>query len=140
MPMSYPHLLAPVDLGHVTLPNRVVMGSMHVGLEDRPEDFDRLAAFYAERAAGGVGLIFTGGFAPNEAGCLNSGAGMMATDADAHRHQVITSAVHAAGGRIALQILHAGRYAAHENGVSPTGSRSPITAFTARELRHDEIL
>jgi 2,4-dienoyl-CoA reductase (NADPH2) len=137
--MSYPHLLAPLDLGHVTLPNRVVMGSMHVGLEDRPEDVARLAAFYAERATGGVGLIITGGFAPNAAGCLQAGAGMMVSDADADRHRAITSAVHAAGGRIALQILHAGRYAAHEDGVSPSESKSPITAFTARELQPDEI-
>jgi 2,4-dienoyl-CoA reductase (NADPH2) len=138
--MTYPHLLAPLDLGHVMLPNRVVMGSMHVGLEDRPEDFARLGAFYAERAAAGVGLIITGGFAPNEAGCLQAGAGMMASEADAQRHRAITSAVHAAGGRIALQILHAGRYAAHENNVCPSESRSPITAFTARELRPEEIL
>ena len=138
--MHYPHLLAPLDLGHVTLPNRIIMGSMHVGLEDRPEDVDRLAAFYAERAAGGVGLIITGGFAPNAAGCLQAGAGMMAGDADAERHRVITSAVHGAGGRILLQILHAGRYAAHEASVSPSESKSPITPFTARELRPDEIV
>ena len=138
--MSYPHLLAPLDLGHVTLPNRVVMGSMHVGLEDHPEDVERLAAFYAERAAGGVGLIITGGFAPNAAGCLQAGAGQMSTDEDADRHRVITAAVHAAGGRIALQILHAGRYAAHEGSVSPSESKSPITPFTARELRPEEVL
>ncbi len=137
--MSYPHLLAPIDLGHVTLPNRVVMGSMHVGLEDRAEDFDRLAAFYAERARAGIGLIITGGFAPNLAACLQAGAGMMASAEDAERHRVITSAVHAVEGRIALQILHAGRYAAHEDGVSPSESKSPITAFTARELRPEEI-
>jgi 2,4-dienoyl-CoA reductase (NADPH2) len=137
--VSYPYLLAPLDLGFVTLPNRVVMGSMHVGLEDRPEDAGRLAAFYAERAAGGVGLIITGGFAPNEAGCLQPGAGMMASDADAERHRTITSAVHHEGGRIALQILHAGRYAAHEHNVSASESKAPITAFTARALEPVEV-
>ncbi|HTJ39362.1 MAG TPA: NADPH-dependent 2,4-dienoyl-CoA reductase [Dactylosporangium sp.] len=137
--MSYPYLLAPLDLGFVTLPNRVVMGSMHVGLEDRPEDIDRLAAFYAERAAGGVGLIITGGFAPNEAGRLAPGAGMMASDADAERHRAITSAVHREGGRIAMQILHAGRYAAHEHSVSASESKAPISAFTARALEPGEV-
>jgi 2,4-dienoyl-CoA reductase (NADPH2) len=115
------------------------MGSMHVGLEDRPEDIDRLAAFYAERAAGGVGLIITGGFAPNEAGRLAPGAGMMASDADAERHRAITSAVHREGGRIAMQILHAGRYAAHEHSVSASESKAPISAFTARALEPGEV-
>ena len=142
--MRYPHLFAPLELGHLRLPNRIVMGSMHVGLEDglgeHPEDVDRLAAFYAERAAAGVGLIITGGFAPNMAGCLRAGAGAMASAADAERHRPITAAVHAAGGRIALQILHAGRYAAHDQSVSPSESKSPITPFTARELEADEVL
>jgi 2,4-dienoyl-CoA reductase (NADPH2) len=142
--MQYPHLLSPLDLGHATLPNRIIMGSMHVGLEDhlddRPEDVERLAAFYAERAAGGVGLMITGGFAPNPEGCLQAGAGMMASVADADRHRAITAAVHSAGGRIALQILHAGRYGAHEHCVSASESKSPITAFTARELQPDEII
>src|SRR5579875_2371490 len=114
---AYPHLLAPLDLGFTTLPNRVVMGSMHVGLEDRPKNLRRLAAFYAERARGGAGLIITGGFAPNRTGWLLPLAGKLTNRAEVARHREITTAVHDNGGKIALQVLHAGRYGYHPLGA-----------------------
>ncbi len=135
----YPHLLAPLDLGFTTLPNRVLMGSMHVGLEDRPKNLPRLAEFYAERARGGVGLIVTGGFAPNRTGWLLPLAGKMTTNGEADRHRVITDAVHGNGGRIALQILHAGRYSYHPFSASAAKSKSPITPFSARALSSREV-
>jgi 2,4-dienoyl-CoA reductase (NADPH2) len=135
----YPNLLAPLDLGFTTLPNRVVMGSMHVGLEDRPKHFSRLAEFYAERARGGVGLIVTGGFAPNRTGWLLPLAGKVTTTREADRHREITTAVHDNGGRIALQILHAGRYAYHPLSASASRSKSPITPFAAREMSSREV-
>jgi 2,4-dienoyl-CoA reductase (NADPH2) len=135
----YPNLLAPLDLGYTTLPNRVVMGSMHVGLEDRPKHLSRLAEFYAERARGGVALIVTGGFAPNRTGWLLPMAGKVTTARDADRHREITDAVHDNGGRIALQILHAGRYAYHPLSASASRSKSPITPFGARELSSREV-
>jgi 2,4-dienoyl-CoA reductase (NADPH2) len=136
---SYPHLLAPLDLGFTTLPNRVVMGSMHVGLEDRPKHLSRLAEFYAERARGGVALIVTGGFAPNRTGWLLPMAGKVTTNREADRHREITDAVHDNGGRIALQILHAGRYAYHPLSASASRTKSPITPFGARELSSREV-
>jgi 2,4-dienoyl-CoA reductase (NADPH2) len=135
----YPHLLAPLDLGFTTLPNRVVMGSMHVGLEDRPKHLSRLAEFYAERARGGAALIVTGGFAPNRTGWLLPLAGKLTTNREADRHREITDAVHDNGGRIALQILHAGRYAYHPFSASASRSKSPITPFRARELSSREV-
>src|SRR3954452_11938268 len=108
---AYPHLLSPLDLGSTTLPNRVIMGSMHVGLEEAPDGFARMAAFYAERARGGVGLIVTGGIAPNEEGRPWEQGAKLTTEEEAAAHRTVTEAVHAAGGRIALQILHFGRYA-----------------------------
>ena len=131
--LPYPHLLAPLDLGPVRLRNRVLMGSMHTGLEDG-RDLRPLAAFFRERAEGGVGLIVTGGIAPNIAGWAKPFAGTLATQAAARRHQVVTQAVHQAGGRIALQILHTGRYAYHPFAVAPTRLRSPISPFTPFEL------
>jgi len=131
---AYPHLLVPLDLGFTTLRNRVVMGSMHTGLEDRAKDFDRLAAYYAERARGGVGLIVTGGFAPNLAGALYPGGSVLITERQARRHKVITNAVHREGGKIALQILHAGRYAYHPLAVSASALKSPISPFAPRAL------
>jgi len=131
---AYPHLLEPLDLGFTTLRNRVVMGSMHTGLEDRAKDFDRLAAYYAERARGGVGLIVTGGFAPNLAGALYPGGSVLVTSRQARRHRVITNAVHREGGTIALQILHAGRYAYHPLAVSASALKSPISPFSPRAL------
>lgn len=134
MTTAYPSLLEPLDLGFTTLRNRVVMGSMHTGLEDHARDFDRLAAYYAERAHGGVGLVVTGGFAPNLAGALYPGSSVLVTSRQARRHRVITSAVHREGGKIALQILHAGRYAYSPLAVSASALKSPISPFTPRAL------
>ena len=130
----YPHLLAPLDLGFVTLPNRVLMGSMHTGLEDHARDFDKLATYFAERARGGVGLMVTGGFAPNIAGWLKPFSGRLSMPWHVARHRKVTQAVHAQGGRICLQILHAGRYAYHPLSVAPSQIKSPITPFTPRAL------
>jgi 2,4-dienoyl-CoA reductase (NADPH2) len=132
--MNYPHLLAPLDLGFTTLKNRVLMGSMHTGLEDGRKHFDRMAAYFAERARGEVGLIVTGGFAPNIEGWAKPFAGTLATSGAARRHRVITDAVHAEGGKIALQILHTGRYGYSPLCVAPSRIQSPITPFTPREL------
>jgi len=130
---NYPHLLAPLDLGFTTLKNRVLMGSMHTGLEDGNQH-DRLTAYFAERARGEVGLIVTGGYAPNRAGWVKPFAGKLTTRREAARHRQVTDAVHAEGGKIALQILHAGRYAYHPFSVAPSRIRSPITPFTPRAL------
>ena len=130
----YPHLLAPLDLGFTTLPNRVLMGSMHTGLEDGRKHFSAMAAYFAERARGGVGLMVTGGFAPNIEGWAKPFAGTLATHGAARRHREVTDAVHAEGGRIALQILHTGRYGYHPLCVAPSRIQSPISPFTPREL------
>ena len=130
---SYPHLLTPLDLGFTTLKNRVLMGSMHTGLEDGNKH-DRLAAYFAERARGDVGLIVTGGYAPNRAGWVKPFAGKLTTRGEAKKHSQVTRAVHVEGGKIAMQILHAGRYAYHPFAVAPSKIRSPITPFTPREL------
>ncbi len=134
MRTPYPHLLAPLDLGFTTLANRVLMGSMHTGLEEAPDGYARMAAFYAERARGGVGLIVTGGIAPNFAGRVEPRAAQLSWPWQVGRHRLITEAVHAAGGKIALQILHAGRYAYHPLSVAPSALRSPITPFRPRAL------
>src|SRR5664279_2213040 len=131
---TYPHLLAPLDLGFTTLRNRVLMGSMHTGLEEAPNGFARLAEFYATRARGGVGLIVTGGIAPNFSGRLEPKAAQLSFGWQVARHRVITDAVHEAGGKIAMQILHAGRYAYHPLAAAPSPSRSPISPFRARAL------
>lgn len=131
---GFPRLFSPWRVGHLTLPNRVVMGSMHMGLEDSHEDLPRLAEFYAERARGGAGLIVTGGFAPNRLGRLTLGAGMLASQADAEAHRVVTGAVHAEGGRILAQLLHAGRYAQSPLQVSASRTRAPISPVTAFAL------
>nr|BFD94284.1 NADPH-dependent 2,4-dienoyl-CoA reductase [Kitasatospora sp. Xyl93] len=135
----YPHLLSPLDLGFTTLPNRVIMGSMHVGLEEAPGGYERMAAFYAERARGGVGLIVTGGIAPNEAGRPWEGGAMLTTEEEADKHRVVTDAVHATGGRIALQILHFGRYAYHRDLVAPSAIQAPISPFTPNELTAEQV-
>ncbi|MFD7528905.1 FAD-dependent oxidoreductase [Streptomyces sp. NPDC059849] len=135
----YPNLLSPLDLGFTTLPNRVLMGSMHIGLEEVERGFERMAAFYAERARGGVGLMVTGGIAPNARGCSFPGGAMMTTEAEAEQHALVTSAVHAAGGRIAMQILHFGRYAHHPDLVAPSAIQAPISAFTPHALDDDEV-
>ncbi|WP_052865429.1 NADPH-dependent 2,4-dienoyl-CoA reductase [Streptomyces niger] len=135
----YPHLLSPLDLGFTTLPNRVLMGSMHVGLEEAPGGFARMAAFYAERARGGVGLIVTGGVSPNEAGRTMDGGAKLTTEAEAAEHAQVTEAVHREGGKIAMQILHTGRYAFSEDLVAPSALQAPINPFTPRALTDDEV-
>ena len=129
----YPRLFEPLNLGFARLPNRVLMGSMHTGLEELG-DWRRVAAYYAERARGGVGLIVTGGMAPNAEGAVFQGAAGLFTKTDIANHRLVTDAVHAEGGRIAMQILHAGRYAYTPDLVGPSAIRSPITPFTPREL------
>jgi 2,4-dienoyl-CoA reductase (NADPH2) len=135
----YPHLLTPLDLGFTTLPNRVIMGSMHVGLEEAEHGFERMAAFYAARARGGVGLIVTGGIAPNEAGRPYEGGAKLTTEAEADQHRVITEAVHREGGRIAMQILHFGRYAYHRDLVAPSELQAPISPFVPHALTDAEV-
>ncbi|HNL35651.1 MAG TPA: NADPH-dependent 2,4-dienoyl-CoA reductase, partial [Agitococcus sp.] len=138
MSQPFQHLLQPLDLGFVTLPNRVIMGSMHTGLEEFPPE--RQAAFFARRAAGGVGLIITGGISPSELGVLGPGMCAMLTEADAKKHKVITDAVHAAGGRICMQVLHAGRQSYHPVNVSPSGKKSPIYPFPPQAMTEEMIL
>ena len=130
---EFPTLLSPLDLGFVTLPNRVLMGSMHTGLEETG-DWARVAAFYAERANGGVALMVTGGMAPNREGGVFPGAAGSFTDADIANHRTVTDKVHEAGGRIAMQILHAGRYAYGKGCVAPSAIKSPISPFVPTEL------
>ncbi|WP_318305935.1 NADPH-dependent 2,4-dienoyl-CoA reductase [Amycolatopsis solani] len=130
----YPNLLAPLDLGFTTLRNRVLMGSMHTGLEDKAAHFPELAEYYAERARGGVGLIVTGGFAPNKTGWLLPLASKLTTSAEAREHRQLTAPVHEAGGKIALQVLHAGRYAYHPLSVSASSIKAPINPFRPRAL------
>jgi len=131
---AFPHLLAPLHLGFCTLPNRVLMGSMHTGLEDKARDFPKLAAYFAERAEGGVGLMVTGGFSPNLAGWLKPFGGTLRWPWDTGKHREVTRAVHAHGGRICLQILHAGRYGYHPLQVAPSKLKAPINPFTPRAL------
>ncbi|MCF5468200.1 NADPH-dependent 2,4-dienoyl-CoA reductase [Pseudomonas syringae] len=135
----YPHLLAPLDLGFTTLRNRTLMGSMHTGLEERPGGFERMAAYFAERARGGVGLMVTGGIAPNEEGGVYDGAAKLTNAEEADRHRMVTQAVHEAGGKICLQILHAGRYAYSRKQVAPSAIQAPINPFTPRELDEEGI-
>jgi 2,4-dienoyl-CoA reductase (NADPH2) len=130
---EYPHLLAPLDLGFTTLKNRVLMGSMHTGLEERG-DWRRVADYYARRASGGVGLIVTGGIAPNPEGAVFPGAAAMSSAADVADHRLVTERVHGAGGKIAMQILHAGRYAYSKDCVSASAIKSPISPFAPRAL------
>ncbi|HZM37420.1 MAG TPA: NADPH-dependent 2,4-dienoyl-CoA reductase [Burkholderiales bacterium] len=137
--MRYPNLFRPLDLGFATLPNRILMGSMHTGHESRPGGLEALAAFYAERARGGAALIVTGGFSPNDAGNLGPHRAQFSTEADAKGHRVVTRAVHDAGGKIVLQLLHSGRYGFHEKIVAPSAIRSPINPHTPREMTAKEI-
>jgi 2,4-dienoyl-CoA reductase (NADPH2) len=141
-PSVFPHLSQPLDLGSVTLRNRIVMGSMHTGVEGRadPEGFDLLARFYAGRARGGVGLIVTGGFAPNRAGRLKDEPTALETSEQAGLHRRITRAVHDEGGRIALQIVHSGRYGYHDGIVAPSPLRSPINRHAPAEMSEETIL
>jgi len=135
---SYPHMLAPLDLGFTTLKNRVLMGSMHTGLEET-KDWNRVAEFYATRARGEVGLMVTGGIGPNMEGSVLPGAAMMVTDQDVANHTVVTNRVHEAGGKIAMQILHAGRYAYGPACVAPSAIKSPISPFPPKELDEEGI-
>lgn len=139
MTSPYPYLLAPLDLGFTTLRNRVVMGSMHTGMEDKTKEFPELAEFYAARARGGVGLIITGGFAPTLEGTLYPLASKLTAKHEVARHRQVTDAVHREGGKIALQILHAGRYAYHPFSVSASATKSPITPFAPRALSEKGI-
>ena len=135
----YPHLLAPLDLGFTTLRNRTLMGSMHLGLEELEGGHERMAAFYAERARGGVALIVTGGVAPNAAGAVVQGGSVLNNLQEAEQHKVVTDAVHREGGKIALQILHTGRYAYNPNSVAPSAIKAPINPFVPHELSSEEI-
>ena len=128
----YPNLLAPLDLGFTTLRNRVLMGSMHTGLEET-SDWNRVAEYYAERARGGVALMVTGGIAPNEEGGVLPGASGMQSDKDIADHKIVTDRVHEAGGKIAMQILHAGRYAYSPKCVAPSPVKSPISPFQHKQ-------
>ncbi|MBS0461842.1 MAG: NADPH-dependent 2,4-dienoyl-CoA reductase, partial [Proteobacteria bacterium] len=134
MTTPYPHLFAPLDLGFCTLPNRVLMGSMHTGLEDRATDFPKLAAYFAERARGGVGLMVTGGVSPNLRGWLKPFSGKLSWKSETHKHRIVTKAVHDAGGRICLQLLHAGRYGMHPFAVAPSKIKAPISPITPHAL------
>ncbi|MEL5202149.1 NADPH-dependent 2,4-dienoyl-CoA reductase [Serratia ureilytica] len=136
---NYPHLLAPLDLGFTTLKNRVLMGSMHTGLEELPDGPQRLAAFYAERAAAGVALIVTGGIAPNEQGVVFRGGSILNSEEQLPHHRPVTEAVHRAGGKIALQILHTGRYSYQPKLVAPSALQAPINPFTPSALSAAEI-
>ncbi|MFT4792922.1 MAG: 2,4-dienoyl-CoA reductase (NADPH2) [Paracoccaceae bacterium] len=135
----FPHMNRPLDLGFTTLKNRILMGSMHVGLEEAPDGFARMAAFYAERARGGVGLIVTGGIAPNDRGRPMSGGSKLTTEDEADKHRVVTDAVHAAGGKIAMQILHFGRYSYQKDLVAPSAIQAPINPFKPHALTSDEV-
>ncbi|WP_133647295.1 NADPH-dependent 2,4-dienoyl-CoA reductase [Paraburkholderia flava] len=135
----FPNLLRPLDLGFTTLRNRVLMGSMHVGLEEAPNGFERMAAFYAERARGEVGLIVTGGIAPNERARPMHGGAMLTTEDEAAKHRLVTGAVHAEGGKIAMQILHFGRYSYQPQLVAPSALQAPINPFRPHALDDDEV-
>lgn len=137
--MKYPYLLSPLDLGFTQIRNRVLMGSMHTGLEDRGRYIQRLATYFAERARGGVGLIVTGGIAPNRAGRASPFAAKLTNSWEVRRHNLITQAVHTEGGKICMQILHTGRYAFHPFSVAPSPIRSPITPFAPRVLSEKGI-
>ncbi len=136
---AYPHLLKPLDLGFTTLKNRVLMGSMHVGLEEAPQGYERMAAFYAERAKGDVGLIVTGGISPNDAGLTFAHASKLDSIAEAEKHKVITQAVHDAGGKIAMQILHTGRYSYQPEIVAPSAIQAPINPIKPKALSSAEV-
>ncbi|MEB3865770.1 NADPH-dependent 2,4-dienoyl-CoA reductase [Acinetobacter sp. IK31] len=136
---AYSHLLKPLDLGFTTLKNRVLMGSMHIGLEEAPQGYERMAAFYAERAKGDVGLIVTGGVSPNDDGVVFSHGTKLDTVEEAEKHKVITQAVHDAGGKIAMQILHTGRYSYQANNVAPSAIQAPINPIKPKALSSAEV-
>jgi 2,4-dienoyl-CoA reductase (NADPH2) len=136
---TYPHLLAPLDLGFTQLKNRAIMGSMHTGLEEAKNGFERLAEYFAERARGGVGLIITGGIAPNQQGLTFAGAAALDCADKVSQHQLVTQAVHKAGGKICMQILHTGRYAYSPDSIAPSAIKAPINPFTPKAVTSDEI-
>ncbi|RKG35384.1 NADPH-dependent 2,4-dienoyl-CoA reductase [Acinetobacter guerrae] len=136
---AYPHLLKPLNLGFTTLKNRVLMGSMHIGLEEAPHGYERMAAFYAERAKGDVGLIVTGGISPNDDGVTFAGGSKLDSLEEAEKHKVITQAVHDAGGKIAMQILHTGRYSYQANNVAPSAIQAPINPVKPKALSSSEV-
>ena len=136
---AYPHLLQPLDLGFTTLKNRVLMGSMHIGLEEAPQGYERMAAFYAERAKGGVSLIVTGGVSPNDDGVVFAHGTKLDSIEEAEKHKVITQAVHEAGGKIAMQILHTGRYSYQANNVAPSAIQAPINPIKPKALSSAEV-
>ncbi|PCI20941.1 MAG: NADPH-dependent 2,4-dienoyl-CoA reductase, partial [Piscirickettsiaceae bacterium] len=133
------HLFKEITIGPLTLPNRIIMGSMHTGLDHVEDAFERLAAFYKERALGGVALIVTGGVSPNKEGLLSPGAMMLTEQSQVADYQIITNTVHQSGSKILLQILHAGRYASHDKLVAPSAIRSPINPFEPHEITEDSI-
>ncbi|MCW9690672.1 NADPH-dependent 2,4-dienoyl-CoA reductase [Proteus terrae] len=135
----YPHLFSPLDLGFTVLKNRILMGSMHTGLEENPNDAPKLAQFYAQRAAAGVALIVTGGISPNKQGVLLPHSATLMSENQLTTHQLVTDAVHQQGGKIALQILHTGRYSYQPNLVAPSAIQSPITPFMPTEISHEQI-
>ncbi|MGL5491025.1 MAG: NADPH-dependent 2,4-dienoyl-CoA reductase, partial [Shewanella sp.] len=137
--MSFPHLLEPLDLGFTQLKNRVLMGSMHTGLEEEKGGFEKLAAFYKERALGGVGLIVTGGISPNLRGRLTPHACQLSFPWQVGKHRIVTQAVHEAGGKICMQILHAGRYGYHPFSQAPSKIKSPITPFTPSAMSSRQV-
>lgn len=139
MTTPYPNLLQPLDLGFTTLKNRVLMGSMHLGLEEAKNGFERMATFYAERARGGVAMMVTGGIGPNAEGAVWANAAQMATAEDVAKHRTITDAVHAEDSKICMQILHTGRYAYNPQPVAPSALQAPINPFKPRELSEDDI-
>ncbi|MGB1008425.1 MAG: NADPH-dependent 2,4-dienoyl-CoA reductase, partial [Thiolinea sp.] len=139
MSSPYPHLFRPLDLGFTQLKNRIMMGSMHLGLEEYPGGFERMAAFYAQRAKGGVSMIVTGGIGPNQEGAVHAHAATLEDEKQLPQHQVITNAVHDAGGKICMQILHTGRYAYTDKLIAPSAIRAPINRFTPRAISSEEV-
>lgn len=135
----YSHLLSPLDLGFTRLKNRVLMGSMHTGLEELSDGFERMAVFYAERAAGGAGLIVTGGIAPNRSGCVADDNAKLTSEQEVGKHRLITRAVHGQGAKICLQILHSGRYGFHKRLVAPSAIQAPINIYKPKALSADEV-
>ena len=140
MSTTFSHMLKPLDLGFTQLKNRIVMGSMHTGLEDRFFNYGKLAAYMAERARGGTGLLITGGVAPNRQGWALPFAGTLNRYSDIINHRRVTHAVHKEGGKILMQILHTGRYGYHPFVVSASSTKSPISLFKARAMKEREIL
>ena len=140
MAHQYPNLLKPLDLGFTTIKNRTLMGSMHTGLEEAPNGFEKLAKYFALRAKGQVGLMVTGGIAPNKAGWVAPMSAKLTNQKEAKKHQIVTQAVHDEGGKICMQILHTGRYAYHPFSVAPSSIKSPITPFKPWELSESTIL